>query len=338
FAPLADDLAVTVTADGAVLCRPEGLGVSSVATQAPQPKGPADGHRKQTILDPETWRAEQELDYAEREGVLMEAVAASPAGSRINARLMLARFYLAHGFAAEAIGTLEAGVREDNQLLTRPLYFLLRGLAELDMGRADEALKILKSSKAVDIPEAANLRAAAYADLGLWTLARDSLRAGSDALDDLPLELQRRVLFAAARASIEVRDLGDATRYLNDLELAKVPDDDKAKLTLLSARVAEGVGRFERAKTLYEAVADMDEGPASAEAQFRSIAMRHARGELARSKSIERLETLAIMWRGDRIELDTIRLLGRLYVADSRYRDAFQLLDAALIVDPEADA
>src|SRR5690606_38462827 len=82
FAPLADDLAVTVTADGAVLRRPEGLAVSSVATQAPPPKEPAGEHRKQTILDPETWRAEQGLDYAEREGVLMEAVAASPTGSR----------------------------------------------------------------------------------------------------------------------------------------------------------------------------------------------------------------------------------------------------------------
>ena len=337
FAPLADDLAVTVTPDGALLRRPEGLAVSSVASQAPPPKEIVVEDRKRTILDPDTWKAEQALNYAEREGELMEAVAASPAGNRINARLMLARFYLAHGFAAEAIGTLEAGVREDNQLLTRPLYFLLRGLAELSIGRPSEAMKLLKNNKVVDIPEAANMRAVAYTDMGMWTLARDSLRAGSDAFDDMPAELQRRVIFSGARASIEVRDLGDATRYLNELELAKVPDGDKAELALLSARVAEGVGRFDRAKTLYESVVEVDEGPASAEALLRLISMRYARGELARTKSIERLETLAIMWRGDRIELDAIRLLGRLYVAESRYRDAFLLLDAALMVDPEAD-
>ena len=103
---------------------------------------------------------------------------ASPAGGRINARLMLARFYLAHGFAAEAIGTLENGVREDNQMLTRPLYFLLRGLAELGMGRPEVALKLLKNDKVADVAEAANMRAAAYADMGMWTLARDSLRVG----------------------------------------------------------------------------------------------------------------------------------------------------------------
>ena len=337
FAPLADDLAVTLTAEGALMRRPEGLAVSSVATQAPPPKEIAVDQGKKTILDPDSWRAEQALDYALREGALMEAVAASPAGSRINSRLMLARFYLARGFAAEAIGTLEAGLREDNQLLTRPLYFLLRGWAELSIGRPHDALKLLKSSKITEIPEAANLRAIANADAGMWTLARDSIRAGSASFDDLPVEMQRRVLFSAARASLEVRDLNDATRYLRDLEVAKLPDADKPELALLSARVAEGVGRFDRARTLYEAVAETDEGAASAEALFRLVQMRHARGDLARVKAIERLETLAIMWRGDSIELETIRFLGRLYVAESRYRDAFQLLDAALIVDPEAD-
>ncbi len=337
FAPLADDLAVTLTPEGALLRRPEGLAVSSVAAQAPAAKEVVSDQNKKTILDPQSWRAEQALDFATREGALMEAVAASPAGSRINARLMLARFYLAHGFAAEAIGTLEAGLREDNQLLTRPVYFLLRGWAELSIGRPHEALKLLKSSKVTEVPEAANLRAIAHADAGMWTLARDSIRAGSAAFDDLPVEMQRRVLFSAARASIEVRDLNDATRYLHDLEVLKLPDADKPELALLSARVAEGVGRFDRARTLYEAVAEMAEGAASAEALFRLVQMRHARGDLARVKAIERLETLAVMWRGDSIELETIRFLARLYVAESRYRDAFQLLDAALIVDPEAD-
>jgi hypothetical protein len=73
------------------------------------------------------------------------------------------------------------------------------------------------------------------------------------------------------------------------------------------------------------------------EAKFRSIAMRQSRGELDRPKAIDRLETLAVSWRGDRLELETIRLLGRLYVAEARYREAFKLLDAALIIDPESE-
>jgi tetratricopeptide (TPR) repeat protein len=185
------------------------------------------------------------------------------------------------------------------------------------------------------VSEAALLRAVANADLGRWTTARDVLRIGKNAYPDLPMELQRRVLFAAARSAIEVRDLNEATRYMHDLEVMTVPPEEEADFVLLSGRVAEDVGRFERAKVLYEALAELDKGPAAAEARLRSIAMRQARGELDRAKAIDRLETLSLVWRGDRIELETMRLLGRLYVAEARYRHAFKLLDAALIVDAE---
>ena len=337
FVPLADDLAVTLTVEGALLRRPEGLAVSNLPAPPPPPKQAA-APRKATALDPDGWIAEQAADFAERESVLIHSVSSSPPGQRADARLMLTRFYLAHRFSAEAIGVLEAGMREDNQLINRPLYFLLRGLAELELGRPKGALEHLKNSKLASVPEAALLRAVANADLGRWTPARDVLRVGADAFPDLPLELQRRVLFAAARSAIEVRDLNEATRYMQDLEVMKVPPEHEPEFVLLAGRVAEGIGRFERAKALYDAVAELEIGPSASEARLRSVAMRQARGELDRGKAIERLETLAMVWRGDRIELDTIRLLGRLYVAEARYRDAFKLLDAALIVDAEAES
>ena len=337
FVPLADDLAVTLTAEGALLRRPEGLAVSNLPAPPPPPKQAA-APRKATVFDPDGWKAEQAADFAEREGVLVHSVSSSPPGQRADARLMLARFYLAHRFSAEAIGVLEAGMREDNQLTNRPLYFLLRGLAELEIGRPEGALELLKNQKLESVPEAALLRAVANADLGRWTAARDVLRVGADAFPDLPIEIQRRVLFASARSAIEVRDLNEATRYMQDLEVMKVPTEYEPEFVLLAGRVAECVGRFERAKALYEAVAELEMGPPAAEARLRSIAMRQARGELDRGKAVERLETLAMVWRGDRIELDTIRLLGRLYVKEARYRDAFKLLDAALIVDAEAES
>lgn len=336
IAPRADDVAVTLTAEGAVVRRPEGLAVSSMPSPPPPPRASPES-RKAGILDPDGWNAEQELDFAVREASLVEAVSFTAAGQRADARLMLARFYLAHGFPAEAIGVLEAGVREDNQLLGRPRYYLLRAVAELEIGRPTDALELLKDAKLADVTEAAILRTIANADLGRWTAARDALRVGMRAYDAVPLELQRRLIFAAARSSIEVRDLNDATRYMQELELMEVAPAQQLNVMLLSARLAEAVGRFERAKQLYEEVALTMHGPAAAEAQLRSLAMRHARGELSRVKTIERLEALAVAWRGDRIELDTIRLLGRLYVAETRYRDAFKLLDAALLVDPEAD-
>ncbi|MEX0591018.1 MAG: hypothetical protein WD207_08025, partial [Xanthobacteraceae bacterium] len=337
FVPLADDIALTLIADGAILRRPAGLAVSDLPSPPPAAKKAAVKQRA-TPLDVEIWNAEQASPFQEREAVLVHSVAASPAGQRADARLMLARFYLAHKFAAEAKGVLEAGMREDNQLLNRPLYFLLRGIAELELGRPDAALTEFTHQQLSDVAESALLRAVALADLGRWGQARDALRVGTNAYVDLPVEFQRNVLLAAARSAVEVRDFVEASRLLHDLDVMKIPREQKPTFAVLAGRVAEGVGRFERAKDLYDTIAEIDDGPDAAEARLRSIAMRHARGELDRPKAIDRLETLAMMWRGDRIELETIRLLGRLFVSEARYRDAFKLLDAALLVDPEAES
>jgi hypothetical protein len=335
FVPLADDLGLALTVDGAFIRRPSGLAVSELPSAPPPPKPVVK--KKMTPLDADLWKAEQATPFRDREAVLVHSVATSPPGQRADARLMLARFYLAHGFATEAKGVLEAGVREDNQLLNRPLHFLLRGIAEWQLGRPEDALAAFTNPQIGDMAEATLLRAVALTGLGRWGAARDALRVGADAYADLPTEFQREVLLAAARAAIEVRDFVEASRIMNELEVMEMPAARKPEFALLAGRVNEGVGRYERAKALYDAIAEASEGPPAAEARLRSIAMRQARGELDRPKAIDRLETLAMVWRGDRIELETIRLLGRFYVAEARYREAFKLLDAALLVDAEAE-
>lgn len=333
--PLADDVAVSLSADGVTVQRPAGLVVSELPSVPPPPKEVAVG-RRSTPLEVEIWNAEEASSFTDREADLMRSVAESAPGQRHDARLMLARFYLAHEFAAEAKGVLDTGAREDDQLSKNPLFYLLHGMAELSLGRPQAALEDFTDRLLAGVPEAALLRAIAQAELGRWVEVHDSMRAGTNALADLPLSYQRRVMLAAARAAVELGDFAGASRFMNELESAGLPPSLQTAFTMIAGRIAEGIGRFERAQSLYELAAERDEGPDATEAQFRSIAMRYGRGELDRAKAIDRLETLAVSWRGGRLELETIRLLSRLYVAESRYRDAFKLLDVALVVDPES--
>ncbi|MCC6946284.1 MAG: hypothetical protein IT539_00820 [Bradyrhizobiaceae bacterium] len=333
--PLADDVAVSLSADGVTVQRPVGLAVSDLPSAPPPPKEAAV--RRNTPLEVEIWNAEEKSAFADREADLIRSVSASSPGQRHDARLMLARFYLAHEFAAEAKGVLDAGMREDDQLAKYPLFYLLHGMAELKLGRPESALADLTSQHLAGVQEAVLLRAAAQAGLGRWTEVRDSVRAGTNALPDLPLSYQRHIMLTAARAAVEVGDFSDASRIMNDLEGMDLPPSMQPAFAVIAGRIAEGIGRFDRARSLYDHVAALEEGPDAAEAKFRSVAMRVARGSLDRPKAIDRLETLAVSWRGGRLELETIRLLGRLHVAESRYRDAFKLLDAALIIDAESE-
>ncbi len=333
--PLADDLQVALSAEGVTIKRPSGLVVSELPNAPPPPKKIVK--RTETPIHQDVWKAERDSNFEEREAELMRVVAMSPAGQKVDARIMLARFYLANGFAAEAKGTLDAGARSDAQIVNHSLYYLLHGMAELHLGRPENALREFGNQLLSNSQAASVLRTIPNARLARWPQARDALRIGAPALGDLPVEYQHQVLMAALRAAVEVRDFVEASRLLHELESYETAPEKKAELALLTGRVAEGVGHGERALLLYNAVEETGTGAPAAEARLRSIAMKIARGDLDRPKAIDRLEMLAISWRGDRIENETQRLLGQLYVAESRYREGFRTLDAALLANAASD-
>jgi hypothetical protein len=111
----------------------------------------------------------------------------------------------------------------------------------------------------------------------------------------------------------------------------------KAPLAVLSAQLAAGLGRRDQAIHLYTEAAAGPEGPAPAEARLRLVEMRLQNGDFDRQRAIEGLETLSFVWRGDETEVQAMQILARLYVRESRYRDAFNLLDGAMQVRPESD-
>ncbi len=121
---------------------------------------------------------------------------------------------------------------------------------------------------------------------------------------------------------------------MNELDRTEVPEEMKPAFAMLAGRVAEGLGRADRAESFYESAAKSGDGPAAAEARYKRVELKLVRGEYNRPKAIDRLEALTFAWRGDRVELESNRLLARLYVEEARYRDAFRLLDAALLSQP----
>jgi hypothetical protein len=328
--PLADDLNVLLKSDHALIGRPKGLALST----APRAPNARPDRVSASPLDAALWEAERNRRFRERESEIMNATADAPANQRQDSRMMLATFYLAHGLATEAKGTLDSIVREDAKTPVTARFYLLRGLSELMIGRPARALESLTNSELADSQDAALLRAAAYAELSAWTEAREHFRAGTAGLKLLPLDLQRQVLLAVLRAAVEVRDFSEATRLMNELDGTEVPEDMKAEFAVLAGRVSEGLGRADRAESFFDAAVKANDGPAAAEARYKQIELKLLRGEYNRAKAIDRLEALAFAWRGDRIELESNRLLARLYVEEARYRDAFRLLDGALLSQP----
>jgi hypothetical protein len=338
LAPKVDDLMIELAAEGVTITRPAGLVVSEMNTALPPlPEAKKHVERALTPLDPEIWKAERESPFYDREMELARVVAETPLARRAEQRLALARFYLAHDFPSDAAGTIEAASTEETLAGDDAGFALLHALAELDLARPEDALRDLAKPALAAMPEAALLRASALARTARFAEAREQFAAGEAGLISLPIELQRTALLDGLRAAIEVSDFAEASRIRNEFETVGVAKDQEVMLAMLSARLAEGVGKSDQAATDFANVALGDDGPASAEARLRLIEMRYGRGDLDRAKAIEALEVLSFAWRGNDIELETLRFLARLYVLEARYREAFRQLDAALLSHPGSE-
>jgi len=338
LAPRADNLTVELSPEGVTVTRPEGLEVSNMESVLPPLPEKARG-ASDTIsaLEPEVWQEERKADYNDREMELARRLAESPITSRAEARSALARFYLANDLASNALGVLEAGKDSEAKFGSESSHALLHGLAELMMHRPSAAFQDLNNPVLAKSPQAALLRTAALSALTRWSEARDQFNAGRNAVATLPLEVQRTVLMEGMRVMVSASDFGAASDIRAQLDLIGIPPAMKPTVTLLSARLALGLGRADQAAADYAELAAGPESPAMAEARLRLVEMRMGRGGLDRPRAIEALETLSFVWRGDETEVETMRLLAKLYVGEARYRDAFNLLDAALLVRPESE-
>src|SRR5690606_7188632 len=124
---------------------------------------------------------------------LLRDAADSVEAGRNDARMRLARFYLARGMAAEAKGLLDVVLASERDQQVMATARMLRGLSNLIMRRPEAALTDLTASGYED-PQFAVLRSMALSRLG----RHEEARAGFDRVDadaaGLPVEVQRLML------------------------------------------------------------------------------------------------------------------------------------------------
>lgn len=330
--PVADDVMADVEADRVTFSRPGGLSLSPT-TQAEEQI--ASNFRSLTF-DPQTWGFDRQAPFVQRQAELVRLAASAPEAKRKQARLNLARFYLARDMAAEAKGVIDVALA-DQRDSTDVTGSILRAVADVMMDRPHEALKILSTPQIGNQHDAPVWRAVAFAREGKWPEAREAFKTSDAALASLPLELQRMAMLEALRAAIEVRDFTAATRLVNDFETAGVPPDIEPTLKVLAGRLDEGLGRNDDALANYRLAADASDRRAASQGRLREIALMHAKGGMPRKDAIAALETLVTVWRGDETETEGLKLLAHLYTQDGRYRDAFHVMRTALRAHPNSD-
>ena len=171
--PIADDIKATLSAKEITLSRPAGLALSTTVGGEPDSTIGLGA----SAFDPQVWGFNRKVKFRARQSDLIRMAAAAPPSTRRRARLNLARFYIARGMSAEALGVLDVAL-SDNKGPADVTGDVLKSIAEIMLGRPEGALNELAKPQIGNQLDARIWRAVAYARQGKWAEARQGSRIG----------------------------------------------------------------------------------------------------------------------------------------------------------------
>jgi hypothetical protein len=336
IAPLADDLSVTVQGDRVALSQPGGLALSTAVPLAANnsPAALARAADSKAYLDFAAWRAGGGKTFYATQHRLQAIIARRSPAQAGPARLTLAKFYLANDFAAETLGLLDILQQSDPLLKDDAQLQAMRAAANVMMGRDRDALNALASPLFENDPHAALWRGLAEAGLGHWSNAQAALLRAQPVLARYPARWQGRARIAMAQAALALGQPALAATALDAMPPA-LPAHMNREAQLLRARLDAAHGRA--AHTRFAALEKSGDAAIEARAIYADTVARLSAGSLSRAQAIEALEKLRYRWRGDRLELRTLRKLGALYFAGHQWRQGLQVLRVAAQNFPQGD-
>jgi len=329
---LVDDLTVAVDGSEALIARPSGLNISDAQmarAAAPKSEVVAVPGVSPAFVDFAAWGAPIAETRAEGVRKLMRLSSTSPGGMSAP-RMALARFYIAEGLGAEALGVLANIGREDKTAEANPAFRVARALANIEMARYREALTDLSMEALGNDPHAALWRGLAAAGARDWRLARSNLIAATKVVSRYPPEWEVRARTALAKAALAFNETSTATQALAGLPRASLPLDVALEAKLMRAAVEAAAGRRDAAIGLYDQLAASSYRPVAVRAALEGTLFKSAEGKLKPEQAIDALERLRFQWRGDEVELKTLSELGKLYVDNNRIRDGLNTMRLAV--------
>jgi len=327
-----DDVAIEIAPDKVIVGKPGGLTLSSVdaaAERAPTAVRP--------IFDVEEWRKNQEARLVAREDELVMAAASAEPGQRPQARLSLARFYMARAMYPEAKGVVEVLLADPSPKIEEFSALMVHAIASILINRPEVALKDLANPAIGNNYDSQLWQGLAYARQAKWVEAREKFKNVEFAIASLPLDLQRIVTADAMHASLEVKDYAGASKRRAELDVIGVPADMKPSIAVLRGRLAEALGHERDALDEYKFAAASADRPAAAEAKQLEIALRQKRDEITQAEALRELEILAVTWRGDTVEVKTLQMLSQIYADTGRYAEALAAARTATKLQPNSE-
>jgi len=331
-----DDLSVSRDGDIVHIGRAQGLTLSpawagrdraQAALGMPAPAGaPA-------LIDYDNWPKTGPGGFLGRYDSLLTA-ATVESGNRdaagpVAARMALARFLVGNELSFEAIGVLNDAARAHPELLEDAEFRGLRGIARVMARRYKEAQADFSAPVLVDDPSSSLWRSYIAAQQAQWAETRSQFAKGVEAFNQFSPAWKARFARGDAQAAMAQGDLAGAESRIRLALMDRTDPLEELATRLVQARVIELEGHKDRALRMYAAISGAPLESLSSPALLRATQIRLETGKINAAQAATVFDSLRYRWRGDATELETIRALGQLYLAQGRYREALEALRSA---------
>jgi hypothetical protein len=327
--PYADDLLVTVDTARVSISRPSGLALTPPQMPVAQsPSALAHFGDGPSYMNFAHWGLASAGSFLATERKLTQIVAHSDPQKAGAARLTLARFYLANGFAAETLGLLNLLQAHDPALAGDVQLVTMRAVAEYMMGRYRDAHNDLSGPGFDADRHAAFWRGLIEARMEDWKSAHAHLEQAGPIMARYSDSWRAAAILADADAA-----LGLGRLDLADAALNRMPKNLDARQTLTAelaqARVLAAENRYGAATPHFVTVEKGGDEKLAAQAIFYHTGAALNAGAITAPQAIEQLERLRFRWRGDALELKTLRKLASLYFGHGQWRQGLKTLRVA---------
>lgn len=341
---LVDDLKITAGTDYVLVSREGGLSLSSKAQSSGFKLAltfPGNNQKKKEadslaalLHDAHTEPGQPFRDAAD---AISRRVAFAEPEDRPAQRMEAARFYLANSMPHEALGMTKLAIDEDPALENDITMLMLRAAAYALAQRPSDAMKILTNQRLSDNSDAAFWASVSASDMQDWETSYGNLRRGRTVLGAYPVAVQHRFLLSGAKASLEYNDRAYSDTLLSEINPSTLSTGHLAGYLVLRGRIAKEAGDAEQALRSWAQAHALGQRQQAAEADFLTLEYQGSIGAVSRDDLIRELSGLSLRWRGDEIELKSLRLLSQLYADEGQYRESFQSMKTAVLVDRGAD-
>jgi len=325
ISPQTDFVTVERFQDG-IAIRTTGNDILSNAQLARAGEEAGDAGQFVRLIDFERWRRGPRWEYRKNKRFLFYELSLQQAEDRNKVRWKIARYFLAHGRAGEALGILELMLEDDPLLEDNTDYLAVRGVANFKQGRLVKAKRDL-SSRELESEQDAELWHALVAEAqGDYDKALEFYRRGRDVMGTYDVDDRAAIQLAVIRSAIATSDLEFAQRELGLINSLDLNEKHLAEVIYQRARIGEQQGQYAESFAQYDDLSVSPQRWIAARARHSRIKYALKTNAIDARTAIDQMERLRFAWRGDDFEAKLLGELSQIYYDTGLYEDSMNTL------------